>query len=102
MFVKKIMPRILLLAALVTSPASVGCLAYGYATYGPPDEVVEAYGVAPGPGYVWIGGHHVWVGSAYRWEPGRWARPPRAGARWEKGRWEHRRRGWRYTEGRWR
>ena len=102
MLKQKYLYPLLLVGALATSPLFVGCVAYGYADYGPPEEVVESYGVAPGPEFVWIGGHHVWAGRAYRWEAGRWARPPRRGARWEKGRWEKRQRGWRYTEGRWR
>lgn len=82
--------------------AVAGCVGYEYAGYGPPADEVEVYGVAPGPGYVWIGGHHAWHAGAYHWERGRWARAPHAGARWERGTWQHEKRGWRWKEGRWR
>src|SRR5665213_4162312 len=54
-----------------------------YADAAPPapydDPVV---GVAPGPGYVWIGGSWVWGGTRWNWERGRWDHAPYAGARW--------------------
>jgi len=68
----------------------------------PPAAIVETRGVAPGPGYVWIGGVHRWDGSAYAWSPGRWEAPPRPGARWVAHRWERRHGGYVFHEGRWR
>jgi hypothetical protein len=69
---------------------------------GPPAPIVETRGVAPGPGYVWIGGYHRWDGSAYAWVPGKWEQPPRPGARWVAHRWVRRHGGYVFVEGRWR
>src|SRR5574340_92840 len=49
----------------------------------PPAPVPEVIGVAPGPGYFWIGGWWNWGGGHYDWHPGRW---------------EHDRRGYRSEE----
>jgi len=68
----------------------------------PPREVVEEYGVAPGPGYTWVRGFYRWDGGDYRWEPGHWAAPPRGYRTWVPGRWMHERRGWYFREGHWR
>jgi len=68
----------------------------------PPAAVVETRPVAPGPGYVWIGGYHRWDGAAYAWVPGRWENPPRPRARWVAPRWVHRNGGYVFVEGRWR
>ena len=69
---------------------------------GPPVEVVEQYGVAPGPGYIWVRGFYRREGPSYAWVPGHWVVPPRGFRRWEAGRWVHTRRGWYFREGRWR
>jgi hypothetical protein len=68
----------------------------------PPAAIVETRGVAPGPGYIWIGGYHRWDGAAYVWVPGRWDRPPRPGAHWVAHRWVRRHGGYVFVEGRWR
>lgn len=68
----------------------------------PPPAVVETYGVAPGPEFVWIPGHHEWRDDAWAWVAGSWEKPPREHAEWVRGRWEHERRGWYWVEGRWR
>jgi hypothetical protein len=68
----------------------------------PPREVIEKRVVAPGPGYVWIGGYHRWDGNAYIWVPGRWDRPPHEHAVWVRHRWVHRNGGWVLVEGHWR
>ncbi len=97
--------RIVLLGVVLASLIVMGCSVrghYGYATAPPPPLRVEVYGVAPGPGLVWIGGYWRWVGRDYEWTTGRWVRPPRRGARWAPGYWEHRRDRYRWREGRWR
>jgi hypothetical protein len=43
---------------------------------------VGVVGVAPGSGYVWVGGYQRWNGSGYVWVAGHWVRPPRAGVVW--------------------
>jgi hypothetical protein len=68
----------------------------------PPPRVREVIVVRPGPGYVWVPGYHRWEGGSYVWVAGHWQQPPRARARWIAGRWRHERRGWYWTEGRWR
>ena len=66
----------------------------------PPAPVVETIGVAPYPGYVWIGGYWNWVGGRHVWVPGRW-NEPRPGYRWAPHRWEPVQGGWRLREGHW-
>ena len=68
----------------------------------PPRPIVERRVVAPGPGYVWIGGYHRWEGNSYVWVPGRWERPPRAHAHWVAHRYVRRNGGWVFQEGHWR
>jgi hypothetical protein len=68
----------------------------------PPAPRVEVKAVAPGAGYVWVGGFYRWSGGAYLWIPGRWARPPRAGAVWVPGHWKSTPHGWVWTDGHWR
>jgi hypothetical protein len=68
----------------------------------PPAPIVETRGVAPGAGYVWLGGYHRWDGNAYVWVPGRWELPPRAHARWVPHHWARRNGGWVFVEGHWR
>ncbi len=72
-----------------------------YARIAPPPARVEVIGTAPGPQYVWIGGHHEWRGSAYVWVGGRWAARPHRRARWVAGHWRHTREGWYWVDGRW-
>jgi hypothetical protein len=66
----------------------------------PPVPVVETYGVAPAPGYVWIGGYWNWVGGRHIWVGGHWD-APHPGYRWEPHVWVHERGTWRLTGGRW-
>lgn len=79
----------------------------GYAGYGggpvmvaPPPSQAEVYGVAPGPGYFWIGGFWNWVGSRHVWAGGHWE-APRQGYQWQPHRWAHDGQGWRAQHGRW-
>jgi len=73
-----------------------------YAPGPPPPVRVEAFGVAPGPGYIWLAGYWGWRGGRYEWAPGRWERPPRPRAVWVAPRWEHYGNRYRFHEGRWR
>ncbi|MEP7353105.1 MAG: YXWGXW repeat-containing protein [Acidobacteriota bacterium] len=68
----------------------------------PPPPIIETYGSAPGPGYVWQQGYQRWDGRGYAWSPGRWVRAPRGRARWEPDHWEQRRGQWVLIRGRWR
>jgi len=83
----------------------IGCAGGGVAYYAntpPPPVRVEAYGVAPGPGFVWAPGYWGWRGNSYVWIGGSWVRPPRAGVRWVSPYWESYHGRYRFHEGRWR
>lgn len=98
--------RIAAVAALLAAALSACVIApepgyYGETVYqAPPPVQYEAVGVAPYPGYFWIGGNWFWEGGGYAWHGGHWERP-REGYRWEPRRWEHSGRGWHAREGRW-
>jgi hypothetical protein len=51
---------------------------------GPPpaDQVDTVVGVAPAPGFVWVGGFYGWGGGRWVWHAGYWGRPPHPGAVW--------------------
>jgi hypothetical protein len=68
----------------------------------PPPVRVGVVGVAPGPGYVWVGGYQRWTGSGYVWVAGRWVRPPRAGVIWVQPRYVHTGNTWVFHKGYWR
>lgn len=72
----------------------------GVVMVAPPAPRVEVIGVAPSPGYVWIGGYWNWVGGRHVWVPGRWDRG-RAGYHWEAHQWVREGDGWRMRPGRW-
>jgi WXXGXW repeat (2 copies) len=66
----------------------------------PPAPQVEVVGVAPGPGYFWIGGYWGWVGGRHVWVGGRWE-SHRPGWRWAPHGWYRHGPGWRAAPGRW-
>jgi WXXGXW repeat (2 copies) len=68
----------------------------------PPPVRVGVIGVAPGPGYVWVGGYQRWNGNGYVWVAGKWVRPPRAGVIWVAPRYGRSGGGWVYHKGYWR
>ncbi len=72
----------------------------GVVMVAPPAPRVEVVGVAPSPGYVWIGGYWNWVGGRHVWVPGRWDRG-RPGYHWEAHAWVREGDGWRMRPGRW-
>jgi hypothetical protein len=95
-------------ALLFSSPvAGLACAPYPppgrvYVVAPPPRERVEVVTVAPGPGYVWAGGHWRWAGQSYVWAPGRWILPDRGRSYWVAGHWAQDRRGWYWVDGHWR
>jgi hypothetical protein len=98
--------RLALAAALLGTGLS-GCIiapepAYeGDVVYeAPPAVRYEAVGVAPSPGYFWIGGNWFWDGGHYGWRGGHWE-APRQGYRWHQDRWHRVGKGWRHEPGRW-
>ncbi len=70
-----------------------------YVATAPPPPVREHISVAPGPGYVWVAGHHRWEGHAYVWVPGHWVRTHHH--HWVEGHWAHDHHGWYWVEGHW-
>jgi len=90
---------LVLSAGLLAAPVFAGT--HVYVKIAPPPPPAEVRVVAPGAGYVWIGGFHRWNGTAYVWVPGRWALPPRPHVVWVPGHWRHVSHGWYWVEGRW-
>jgi hypothetical protein len=98
--------KILALGTCVALGLALGLLTAGcYASVGvgPDDEYLEVGGppppiqadveiAAPGPGYVWVGGHYDWAADRkdYAWTQGSWQRPPHGGAHWVAPRYEKR------------
>ena len=72
----------------------------GVVLVAPPLPREEIIGVAPVPGYVWIGGYWNWVGNSHQWISGYWA-APRRGRVWVAHQWVRQGDGWRLTGGRW-
>ena len=68
----------------------------------PPPLPAESVFVAPGPGYVWIGGEWVWTGGGWVWRAGYWGLPPRGHVVWVTGRTWHDGRAWHVERGHWR
>jgi hypothetical protein len=66
----------------------------------PPAPAYEVVGVAPGPGFFWIGGFWNWVGGRHQWVGGRWE-AQRPGYAWTPHSWQRDGRGWRSNPGRW-
>ena len=67
----------------------------------PPPLRYEVDPPMPGQGFVWTDGYWNWVGTLYIWVPGRWQRPPYAGAYWSHPHYDHYDRGWVVHEGHW-
>jgi len=66
----------------------------------PPVAQVEVVGVAPAPGYFWVGGAWFWEGGRYAWHPGHWM-APRPGYRWVPHNWVYAGGGWHMHAGHW-
>ncbi len=101
-----ILPTALLAAA--TLGFNTGCVVEpGHVSAGvevnadPPPLQYEAVVASPGPDFVWVGGSWVWT-DHWVWEPGRWQRPPHAGAVWVAGRYENHGGHRVFVRGRWR
>ncbi|MFZ6875675.1 hypothetical protein ACO0LF_26715 [Undibacterium sp. Di27W] len=66
----------------------------------PPAPYAEVIGVAPTPGYIWIGGAWFWEGGRHVWHRGYWS-APRSGHFWVEHRWEQVGHSWHFREGHW-
>jgi hypothetical protein len=102
---KRSYARTLIASALLTGglSACVVAPAPGYAVVSytaPPPVRVEAVGVAPAPGYFWVGGAWFWEGGRYAWHRGYWE-APRPGYRWVAHSWHHEGGGYRMEPGHW-
>ena len=89
-------------ALLFASMIPVASLAQVVIRVGPPAPIVEHFGPAPRPGYVWVAGYHRWDGNRYVWTPGHWANPPRPHAVWVAPVYEPYNGGYRFHAGYWR
>lgn len=94
--------RFLMASAIACSLVFSAGAAEVFIRVAPPAPIYERRVVAPGPGYVWVGGYHRWDGRAYVWTPGSWVRPPRPHAYWVAPHYVHRHGGYVFVEGRWR
>ena len=86
------------LAACVVTPVPVRGEVIAYEA--PPAVQYEVVGVAPTPGYFWVGGAWFWEGGRYAWHPGYWA-APRPGYRWVPHAWVHAQGAWHMRPGHW-
>ena len=95
------------LAASLVLAAALACAHGGmsvgltYTDRQPPPDRVEVIGVAPGAGYVWVGGHWSWQGNDFGWTPGHWVAVERGYRHWVPGHWQQRRHRWYWVEGHW-
>jgi outer membrane lipoprotein SlyB len=67
----------------------------------PPPPLAQTVVVAPGPGYIWVGGEWIW-NSGWVWRAGYWAYPPYAHAVWVPAYWHRGPHGWYCRPGHWR
>ena len=88
------------LGGCVVAPTRPYPVAPGYVVAPPPPVQNEVIGVAPAPGWFWIGGFWGWGGGRYAWHPGHWE-APRPGYRWVPHTWQRGREGWHSHEGHW-
>jgi hypothetical protein len=97
-----------LAALMLASVTMTGCVVtarpayYGGAvvTVAPPAPQVEVMGVAPAPGYVWMGGYWDWVGGRHVWVGGHWM-AGRPGYHWVPHHWVAVGGGYRLSAGHW-
>jgi len=86
---------------VVSAPPEVPVVGVGFVAAAPPPPPAEVVvGIAPGPGYFWVGGNYVWEGGRYVWRAGHWM-APRQGYRWVPHRWVQGGGGWHAEPGHW-
>lgn len=102
---RTLVPVGLLAATLLSGCVVVPARSYypagdGVVSVAPPPPRDEYSGVAPYPGYVWLGGYWGWSGRSHVWIGGRWD-APRRGQHWVPHGWVQRPGGWQQRPGRW-
>jgi len=96
------MKKLLLAAAATALLGTSAAFAQVVVRVAPPAPIIERRPIAPGPGYVWVGGFHRWDGARYVWVGGHWMMPPRRGGVWVAGHWRDTPGGYMWVEGHWR
>ena len=89
---------------MINTPTTAGATSSAgtvYVDQPPPSPPAETIVVAPGPGYIWIGGEWVW-NDRWIWVAGHWGYPPCPHAFWIRGYWYRGPHGWYRTPGHWR
>jgi hypothetical protein len=90
-----------LTGCVVTARPAVPVVGVGIVYSAPPPPPAEVVvGVAPSPGYFWVGGNYVWEGGRYVWHGGRWM-APHPGYRWVPHHWVEGGGGWHPEPGHW-
>lgn len=72
-----------------------------YAPVPPPPTRVEAHGMSPGAGQVWINGFWGYEGGRHVWHDGHWEKPPRPNAHYIEPRWDRKGSQYAFREGHW-
>jgi hypothetical protein len=88
------------LPGCIVTPNQGHYYAGGVVLVAPPAPRIEVVGVAPSPGYVWVGGYWNWVGGRHEWVGGHWV-AGRAGHHWVPHTWVREGDGWRARPGHW-
>ena len=95
------------LAAIMAAEVPIAQAVVFVTTPPPRPRPSVVVGRSPGRGFVWTDGYWRWGRGrrgrgSYVWVPGRWRRPPRAGAVWVSPSWRSGRGGYTFVAGRWR
>ena len=93
---------IVLSGCVVAVRAPLPLVSVVYIDRAPPAAYNEVVTVAPGPGYVWVGGYYGWSGRDYLWNRGYWSLPARGYTTWNPGYWHRHDRGHYWVPGQWR
>lgn len=87
--------------ALTAAPALAAPVGIVVPSPPPTARVERIVRRAPGPTFVWVGGHWTWRGARFEWVHGAWAPPPRPAWVWTPPRWVVSDGRWRFYEGYW-
>ncbi|MGA8184385.1 MAG: hypothetical protein WB819_12175, partial [Terriglobia bacterium] len=83
-----LMGSLLLMLAMLATPAKSSASVGIFVSFGPPAIPVYVQPYCPGPGYIWTPGYWSWDPDyGYYWVPGTWLPAPFIGAMWTPGYW---------------